>query len=34
MKLKFLFIILLALLAAGCMEGGAIDSTMTNILGE
>jgi|TARA_B100001245_G_scaffold221944_1_gene193701 hypothetical protein len=34
MKLTLLFIATLALLAAGCMEGGAIDSTMTNILGQ
>jgi len=34
MKLKFLFIILLALLAAGCMEGGSIDSAINNILGQ
>ena len=34
MKLKFLFIILLALLAAGCMEGGAVDSAIDNILGQ
>jgi len=34
MKLKFLFIAILALLAAGCMDGGSIDSSITNILGE
>jgi len=34
MKLRFLFIAILALLAAGCMEGGSIDSSITNILGE
>jgi len=34
MKLKFLFIILFVLLIAGCMQGGAIDSAMTNILGQ
>ncbi len=34
MKLTFLFIAILSLLAAGCMEGGAIDSTISNILGE
>ena len=34
MKLTFLFIAILALLAAGCMEGGAVDSAMDNILGQ
>ena len=34
MKLTFLLIAILALLAAGCMQGGAIDSTMTSILGQ
>jgi len=34
MKLKFLFIVLLGLLAVGCMEGGAIDSAINNILGQ
>jgi len=34
MKLKFLFIAIIALLAAGCMEGGAIDSAINNILGQ
>ena len=34
MKLKLFFIVLLALLAAGCMEGGAIDSAITNVLGQ
>ena len=34
MKLKLFFMVLLALLVAGCMEGGAIDSGITSILGE
>ena len=34
MKLTFLFIAILALLAAGCMEGGAVDSAIDNILGQ
>ena len=34
MKLTFLYIAILALLAAGCMEGGVIDSAFTSILGE
>ena len=34
MKLTFLFIVLLALLAAGCMEGGVVDSAIDNILGQ
>ena len=34
MKIKILFIVLLALLAAGCMEGGAVDSAIEKILGQ
>ena len=34
MSLKFLFIAILALLVTGCMEGGAVDSAMDNILGQ
>ena len=34
MKLTFLFIAILTLLVAGCMEGGGIDSAMDNILGQ
>jgi len=34
MKLKLFFIALVALLVVGCMEGGTIDSAITNILGE
>jgi len=34
MKLTFLFIAILALLAAGCMDGGVLDSAMDNILGQ